>query len=354
VVADLLPAGEYGAPAPPAAGHAPDARLDPIEVNSAASHHISFEADVVSEFDLCWVCIASTVTTTWSRSKRPRRSRAARISLLLAAVATWPRTIPVVRSKAATRCGAGVLGVRAPQTVLPSKVMTRRPLTTWVRVQQNAATTVSETSAPTRVKARRIADSLGRVDRAAPSSMSSSMLVSLTHSPITANDQAPPSTTATPTASKPGNACRTPRGCRGSGTRPNSINRSDRAMVDAAETVVQTMTSARVILSVRSSCKNHYSSPMGHTRPTRDTTPEWPAAVISDSWPSYARRVNYCFTTRIGGGSNLYCVAEPPCAVHKTNRPRTDLHLASNRRRPARLCSWTGRAKLVVVSQASA
>jgi hypothetical protein len=180
----------------------------------------------------------------------------------------------VVRSKAATRCGAGVLGVRAPQTVLPSKVMTRRPLTTWVRVQQNAATTVSETSAPTRVKARRIADSLGRVDRAAPSSMSSSMLVSLTHSPITANDQAPPSTTATPTASKPGNACRTPRGCRGSGTRPNSINRSDRAMVDAAETVVQTMTSARVILSVRSSCKNHYSSPMGHTRPTRDTTPE--------------------------------------------------------------------------------
>jgi hypothetical protein len=273
-VADLLPAGEYGAPAPPAAGHAPDARLDPIEVNSAASHHISFEADVVSEFDLCWVCIASTVTTTWSRSKRPRRSRAARISLLLAAVATWPRTIPVVRSKAATRCGAGVLGVRAPQTVLPSKVMTRRPLTTWVRVQQNAATTVSKTSAPTRVKARRIADSLGRVDRAAPSSMSSSMLVSLTHSPITANDQAPPSTTATPTASKPGNACRTPRGCRGSGTRPNSINRSDRAMVDAAETVVQTMTSARVILSVRSSCKNHYSSPMGHTRPTRDTTPE--------------------------------------------------------------------------------
>ncbi len=31
------------------------------------------------------------------------------------------------------------------------------------------------------------------------------------------------------------------------------------------------MTSAGVVLSVRSSCEKHYSSPQGHTRPTRHT-----------------------------------------------------------------------------------
>jgi len=172
----------------------------------------------------CCVCIASTVTTTSCRSNSPRRSRAAGISLLLAAVATWPSTVPAVWSNAATRCGAAVVGVRAPRTVLPSRAMTRRPPTTWVRVQQNAPMTVSRMSASTRVNTRRIADSLGRV---APSSASSSAGVSPTHSPIAANERAPASTAANPTASSPGNACRTPRGSRGSGTRPNRAIRPE-------------------------------------------------------------------------------------------------------------------------------
>lgn len=106
-----------------------------------------------------------------------------------------------VWSNAATRRRAALLGVRAPRTVLPSKAINRGPPTTWMRLQQNAPGTYSAARPPI--------------------SMSSSVLVSLTHSPIAANDRASASTAATPTTSRPGSAYRTPRGSRGSGTCPN-------------------------------------------------------------------------------------------------------------------------------------
>src|SRR5215207_1465295 len=64
-------------------------------------------------------------TPSAARSNAASSVRTAGISLLFAAVANCPRMVPVAWSKAATRCGAAVVALRAPRTVLPSMARTR-------------------------------------------------------------------------------------------------------------------------------------------------------------------------------------------------------------------------------------
>jgi hypothetical protein len=174
-----------------------------------------------------WVCMASTVTTAPARSKLASRVRTAGISLDFAATASCPRTVPVWWSKAATRCGATVLRVRAPRMLLPSRAITLRWPTTPVRVHSQAPRTESNTVASRRLKVRRIADSDGTHGPVDPNAARRSSSASATHCPIAANDRAPAATAAIPTAKIPGSWCRIPRARRGSGTDANSVSNAD-------------------------------------------------------------------------------------------------------------------------------
>jgi hypothetical protein len=151
-----------------------------------------------------WVCIASTVTTAAVRSKHASRSRAAGISLLFAAMATCPSTVPVAWSRAASKCGASCpvcLRFLAPRTVLPSRAITRRPCTTSLRVHSHAPSTWSSRSASSRANSLRRVDSSGAA--ASPIRTRSSPGRSAAHSPIAANERAPATTAVTATASTP-------------------------------------------------------------------------------------------------------------------------------------------------------
>ena len=170
----------------------------------------------------CWVCIASTVTTTPARSKPARRVRTAGISLLLAATASCPSTVPLVWSNAATRCGAPRSRRRAPRMVLPSIAITRCSPRTVVRVHSQAPITAARASASRPANTRRNVDSSGA--RPGSSPVVAAGVCAAAHSPIAANERAPAMTALNPTARSCDSGYRTPRRARGSGTAPNNVS----------------------------------------------------------------------------------------------------------------------------------
>ena len=93
-------------------------------------------------------------------------------------------------------------------------------------------------SVPTRADARRIVDSSGAV----PLTPSVDRVCGVwwaAHIPMATNEWAPASSPANPTGRIAGGPWRTPRGSRGSGTDPNSVNRSGRRAVVASDVAGQ-------------------------------------------------------------------------------------------------------------------
>ncbi len=223
-----------GAPAPPAVPAAEDAvdgnvgpgqllaRLVQGGLVVLDGEHVVPPAPTMARAVSCWVCIASTVTTTPASSKPARRVRTAGISLLLAATASCPSTVPLAWSNAATRCGAPGSRRRAPRMVLPSIAITRRPPCTVVRVHSQAPITAARASASRRPNTRRNVDSSGA--RPGPSPVVPAGVCAAAHSPIAANERAPVMTALNPTASSCDSGCRTPRRARGSGTAANNVS----------------------------------------------------------------------------------------------------------------------------------
>jgi lysophospholipase L1-like esterase len=153
---------------------------------------------------------------------------------LNAVTASCPITAPVRWSRAATRCGAVVVLDRAPRTVLPSRAITRRVATVWVRVHRAAPMSWSRRSESRRANTRRMVDSSGTVAPVIPRTRRVSIGWWATHSPIATNDFAPPMTAASPTARTDAKVWRRPRRARGSGTDFNRSSSCDRQVSASA------------------------------------------------------------------------------------------------------------------------
>lgn len=151
------------------------------------------------------------------RSTRSRTAANAAISEPLEATSTCARTVPVAWSSTPTRCTRDPSGRRAPRADLPSKARARRPAGVLVRVASHAPSTPSRTSGSTPARVRANVDSRGG-RRRTPTRWPSPDGRSPAQAAIAATEQQPASTAAAANVRIVANACRTPRGSRGSGT----------------------------------------------------------------------------------------------------------------------------------------